>query len=155
MVPDKGETPWDQIQAFLNTASAYPESSTWDASCMKTIKLVKVETNTAEFEFTVTQQMCNSLGILHGGCTTTILDMLTSMAAFAAPEGDKMVSTLSRTLSMTFLRPVPMGTKVRVVVQMVAAGKKFVHFTGNILTMDGKVCASCVHDKAVWRTAKL
>ncbi|OAX80880.1 hypothetical protein ACJ72_04782 [Emergomyces africanus] len=155
MVSDNEESPWDQIQTFLKATSSYPESSSWDASCMKTIKLVKVEPNTAEFEFTVTPQMCNPLGILHGGCTTTILDMLTSTAAFAATGSETMASTLSRTLSVTFLRPVPMGTKVRVVVHLVAAGKKFVHFTGNLMTMDGKVCASCVHDKAVWRRAML
>ncbi|PGH32778.1 hypothetical protein GX50_04432 [[Emmonsia] crescens] len=155
MVPDQQETSWDKIQAFLETASNYPEASSWGVACMKATKLIKVEPGTVEFEFTVTPQMCNPLGILHGGCTTTILDVLTSTAALTVPDNDNMVSTLSRTLSMTFLRPVPVGTTVRAVVQLVAAGKKFVHFTGNILTMDGKVCASCVHDKAVWRTAML
>ncbi|KKZ66788.1 hypothetical protein EMCG_07526 [[Emmonsia] crescens] len=155
MVPDQQETSWDKIQAFLETASNYPEDSSWGVACMKATKLIKVEPGTVEFEFTVTPQMCNPLGILHGGCTTTILDVLTSTAALTVPDNDNMVSTLSRTLSMTFLRPVPVGTTVRAVVRLVAAGKKFVHFTGNLLTMDGKVCASCVHDKAVWRTAML
>ncbi|EEH06245.1 predicted protein [Histoplasma capsulatum G186AR] len=155
MGTNKEKTPWDKIQSILNTASAYPETSSWDASCMKAVKLVKVEPSTVEFEFTVTGRMCNSLGILHGGCSTTILDVLTSAAVLSVPGSDPTLSTLSRTLTVTFLRPIPVGTKVRVVVQLVAAGKKFVNFTGSLLTMDGKVCASCVHDKAVFRQGRL
>ncbi|EEQ86975.1 uncharacterized protein BDCG_02095 [Blastomyces dermatitidis ER-3] len=155
MVSSNEDTPWERVQSFLNIASAYPQNSSWDVSCMKAIKLVKVEPGTVEFEFTVTENMCNPLGILHGGCTTTILDVLTSTAAFSLPDNDLALGTLSRTLTMTFLRPVPVGTTVRVVVHLVAAGKKFVNFTGNLLTLDGKVCASCVHDKAVFRPEKL
>ncbi|PGH06494.1 hypothetical protein GX51_02318 [Blastomyces parvus] len=155
MATSNEDNPWERVQSFLNTASSYPESSSWDVSCMKTIKLVKAAPGTVEFEFTVTENMCNPLGILHGGCTTTILDVLTSAAAFSVPNNDLAFGTLSRTLTMTFLRPVPVGTTVRVVAHMVSAGKKFVNFTGSLLTLDGKVCASCVHDKAVFKPAKL
>ncbi|PGG96044.1 hypothetical protein AJ79_09759 [Helicocarpus griseus UAMH5409] len=154
-IPDVQESPGGRIQTFLDNACSKPDSSSFEIYCMKQVKLTKAEVGIAEFEFTVTQQMCNPLGILHGGCASTILDVLTSTATFTAPDSDGAISSLSRTLSVTFLRPVPLDTTVRVVVKLVAVGKKYVNCTGEIQTLDGKVCVTCVHDKAIWRIAKI
>ncbi|KAK2807956.1 hypothetical protein FQN50_005198 [Emmonsiellopsis sp. PD_5] len=147
--------PRERVQAFLDGASSRPSTDGWDTSCMKEIKLVSVDEGIVEFEFTVTQQMCNPLNILHGGCASTILDVLTSTAVFTVPDKAELVQTLSRTLTMTFLRPVLVDTTVRVVAKLVQVGRSFIHCTGEILTLDGKVCVSCTHDKGVWNRSKM
>ncbi|ODH48955.1 hypothetical protein GX48_04888 [Paracoccidioides brasiliensis] len=152
---DAQEKAWSDIQAFLDKAAAKEDNRGWDLPALRATKLVKVASGMAEFEFTVTEQLCNPMGILHGGCASTILDILTSLATLTVPGNDGMVRALSRTLTMTFLRPVPVGTKTRIVVELVAMGRKFVHCKGSILTMDGKICVGCVHDKAVVQAANL
>jgi len=39
--------------------------------------------------------------------------------------------------------------------RVVAAGKRTANVSGEIRTKDGKVCVTCVHDKAVFEKAKL
>ena len=57
---------------------------------------------------------------------------------------------------MSYLRPVPIGTTVRIECEVVAAGKSTANIWGAIKTLDGKTCVTCVHDKAVFNkgTAK-
>lgn len=57
--------------------------------------------------------------------------------------------TVSRSITMTYLRPVPAGTKVRMICTAVSGGKRLAHCIGQIETLDGKVCVTMVHDKAV------
>ena len=52
---------------------------------------------------------------------------------------------------MSYLRPVPEGSKVKVVCESVAAGKSTANLTGSILNEEGKVCVTCVHDKVVFQ----
>jgi len=81
---------------------------------------------------------------------TGVLDNLTSTSFLTiAKEGFMDGGHVSRTITMTYLRPVPAGTKVRLVCTAVSGGKRLVHCTGRIETLDGKVCVTMVHDKAV------
>jgi len=89
----------------------------------------------------------NSIGVPH---LTDVLDNLTSTALLTiAKEGFLDGGHVSRTITMTYLRPVPVGTKVRLICKAVAAGKRLAHCTGQIETLDGKVCVTMLHDKAV------
>jgi acyl-coenzyme A thioesterase PaaI-like protein len=50
---------------------------------------------------------------------------------------------------MTYLRPVPNGAKTTIESEVVAAGRNTANLVGRIL-VNGKVCVTCVHDKAVF-----
>jgi acyl-coenzyme A thioesterase 13 len=114
------------------------------------------ESQSTSWSFTAAPALCNKGGNLHGGCAATLLDSLTSATLLTiAKPGFLDGGHVSRTLSCTFLRPVPMGTECVVECRVVAAGKRTANVTGEIKTKDGKVCVTCVHDKAVFERVKL
>jgi acyl-coenzyme A thioesterase 13 len=123
-------------QCVFLSASAATQSSTW--------------------ELTVTPELCNKGGNLHGGAAATILDSLTSTALLTiAKPGFLDAGHVSRNLNTTYLRPLPVGSKVRVECEVVAAGKNTAMVKGVIRTVDGKVAVFCAHDKAVFKKTKL
>lgn len=59
-----------------------------------------------------------------------------------------LVAGVSRNLSLTYLKPVPVGEKVLVECEIVSAGKKLCHLKGRMKrASDGVVLATCEHDK--------
>lgn len=85
-----------------------------------------------------------------------LLDMPTStVLGITAKPGYLDSGHVSRTLAMTYLRPVPMGTKVEVEYHTITISKRIANLSGIIKTMDGKACVTCVHDKVVFEGSKL
>lgn len=111
-----------------------PDYHGWDTDVISHAQFIKATPGRAEWEMTVRPEMCNKGGNLHGGCATTILDNLSSSTFLTvAKEGFMDQGTVSRTILMTFLRsvklapkhgytnlyrPVPVGTKVRIVCEV-------------------------------------
>lgn len=157
MVPyDASLPPVDRIRDFLQTNASHQHYDGWDKAVLKEISLTSVGAGKAEFEFTVSKAMCNGMDILHGGCATTILDVLTSTALMTVEKpGFADNPSVSRTLTVSFLRALPVGTRVRVVNEVQQVGRSFANLVGTMQTLDGKVCVSCVHDKAVLRPSRI
>jgi len=101
------------------------------------------------FRLTVLPSHCNRLGNLHGGCTATIFDICTSTAlAPIAKPGYWQYAGVSRGLSVTYLKPVPVGEKVLVDSEVVSAGKRMCVLRGTMRReSDGEVLALCEHGK--------
>ena len=57
--------------------------------------------------------------------------------------------TVTRTLTVTCIRQVMAGAKVRLEAELVSIGKTMGNVKGVIKTMDGKVCFACTHDKVI------
>ena len=159
--PDLDLSATDRVRALYNELTAPPpagESVCFDALPLHHARLVSASAaaQRTTWSFTVAPELCNKTGNLHGGCAATLLDSLTSTALLtAARPGFLDGGHVSRTLSCTYLRPVPAGTECVVECWIVAAGKRTAHVAGEIRLKDGKVCVSCVHDKAVLVRAKL
>jgi acyl-coenzyme A thioesterase 13 len=159
--PDLSLSVSDRVLALHNGLTAPPpagESVCFDAFPLKhaTFVSASAESRSTSWSFTAAPELCNKSGYLHGGCAATLLDSLTSAALLTiAKPGFVDGGCVSRTLSCTFLRPVPMGTECVVECWVVAAGKRTANVSGEIRTKDGKVCVTCVHDKAVFERAKL
>ena len=157
--------PAARIQKIFDTLAADTAYEGWDARLLRnSCKLVSAsfssanETGsaTAVFSLTIEPYMCNVGGNLHGGCASTVLDNLTSTVLhLGAREGFLDHGSVSRTLTVTFLRPVPLGMQCTVEVELVSAGRTLAHVRGVIRDAAGKVCVSCVHDKAVVQAPKL
>lgn len=96
-------------------------------------QLTGSSTCTVLYLSTVMPHMCNRLGNLHGGCAATLFDLLTSASlAPVATEGKFAFAGVSRTLSCTYLRPVPEGSKMIVRCEVVAVGARLAAMRGEI-----------------------
>ncbi|KAI5788286.1 HotDog domain-containing protein [Geopyxis carbonaria] len=88
------------------------------------------------------------MGNLHGGAAALIFDVCTTaaLAPIAAP-GFYSYAGVTRSLNVTYLRPVPVGSEVSVVCEVLHAGRRLVTIRGEI-RVEGKVCAVVEHLKA-------
>jgi uncharacterized protein (TIGR00369 family) len=123
-------------------------------------KLLEATPNWTKWSLVIGSELCNKGGNLHGGAAATLLDNLTSTALVTiAKEGFLDGGHVSRTITMSYLRPVPMGAKVTVECEVLAAGRNTANVLGKVYNEEGKLCVTCVHDKAVFsskgREAKL
>jgi uncharacterized protein (TIGR00369 family) len=78
------------------------------------------------FEFATTEWEMGPAGLLHGGVMSTMLDI--SMAALIAPYVGGFAPTVQ--LTVTFLRPVPLGETLRIHAKIISLGKSIVHAEG-------------------------
>jgi len=89
------------------------------------------------------------MGNLHGGATALIIDITTTLAlAIIARPGFWQYAGVSRTLSVTYLRPAPMGRRVRVVAEVVQAGRKVCTLKGRVEDEEtGRLLSIAEHGK--------
>lgn len=140
----------DRVKALKQAICDDPNYTGFDTPIAREAVLTSVTPGRTEWEATIQPFMCNKSTNLHGGAACTLLDNLTSTALLTiAKEGFLDGGHVSRTITMTYLRPVPVGTKVRLICTAVSGGKRLAHCTGQIETMDGKLCVTMAHDKAV------
>lgn len=146
----------ERIEFIKKALTEDPKYSGWDSQVLKTVQCDDIRPGRIEYSVTITPAMCNKGNSLHGGCASTLLDNLTS-STFVTRAGDVYVDTgsVTRTLTITFHRPVPVGTKVRIICEVVNIGRNFAHCKGQIELPDGKVAITCVHDRAMVNRAKL
>jgi acyl-coenzyme A thioesterase 13 len=156
--PDLTQSPFDRCLAVHTALSADPTYTGFDALILSHTVLLSASaaTQSTVYSFTVVPALCNKAGNLHGGAAATVLDNLTSSALLTiARPGFLDAGHVSRTLTVTYLRPVPPGV-YRVESEVVSAGRSLAHVRGRIVDAQGKTCVSCTHDKHVFtREAKL
>ncbi|RAL16439.1 PaaI family thioesterase [Aspergillus homomorphus CBS 101889] len=131
-----------------------PDTKTWDYSpqtCNLRFEAASRGPPAAScsYLFTTVPELCNFIGNLHGGCAATIVDCLTSvlMLALSSP-GHFSTAGTTRNLHLTYIRPVPVGTEVRIVCEMVNMGQRMALVKAEICRAeDGKVCIVAAHEK--------
>jgi acyl-coenzyme A thioesterase 13 len=118
------------------------------------------------FEFQVKSNHTNGMKNLHGGCCATLFDWCTTTAlVLVSKKGFWRFKGVSRTLNVTYLRPVPEGEVVLIESELVHAGKnlcmpialsslriKTDKHTGTLKGVmkrksDGAILAMCEHGK--------
>jgi acyl-coenzyme A thioesterase 13 len=152
---DATSTPKERLRNIMNF---YVEDGRFDAQALNDAQVVSVdtETNQVVFELTVKPYLCSKMKTLHGGAACTLLDMLTtSCLMFLARPGLLDMGSVSRTITMTYLRPVQEGQTIRIECRPVNVGKRYASIYGEIKSLDGKIAVSCVHDKAVFPSSNL
>lgn len=115
------------------------------------ITLTKAELGRTEWTMNITPAHCNKGRNLHGGMACIVLDNLTSTALLTlAKPGFLDAGHVSRTITMSYLRPVPVGSKVEIVCEVVQAGRNTANLKGEI-RVGGRTAVTCTHDKAVFQ----
>lgn len=71
--------------------------------------MISAEPNHVKLEFTVTNDVLNTVGTLHGGCTATILDVCMSLSHFASNEitGKNFGGTIDMTIQLVLICFIP------------------------------------------------
>jgi acyl-coenzyme A thioesterase 13 len=144
-----GSTTEERMRNILNF---YIEDGRFDARILNDARVVSVdaETNQVVFELIVKPYLCSKMKALHGGAACTILDMMTTACLMlTARPGFLDMGSASRTISMTYVRPVQEGQTVRIECRIVDSGARFANVYGEIKSLDGKIAVTCAHDKAV------
>ena len=145
----------DRVQTIINALLHDPEYAFFDSITLGGVELLSIsqETQSVRFAFTVLPTLCNGFRTLHGGAATALLDTLPSLALVTvAKPGHWHTLGLTRNLTVTFLRPLPLGTQVFLDCEVVTAGKLMANLKGTMKTGDGRVCVICIHDKTVVET---
>ena len=102
---------------------------------------------TTTFTFTVPAEYCNCIGNLHGGAAALLLDICTTTALVSISRpGYWQSGGLSASLNITYVRPVPCGTRVEIVSSVVSAGRRLAFLKGKI-RLDGKALVAAQHTK--------
>ncbi|PKY01468.1 putative thioesterase family protein [Aspergillus campestris IBT 28561] len=102
------------------------------------------------FLFSIAPKMCNFLGNLHGGCAATLVDVLSTVILMGVSSpGQFSLGGVSRNLKITYLRPVPRGTEVRLTCELVHVGRRLALLRAEIRRVDnGNLCVVGEHEKA-------
>ena len=78
-----------------------------------------------------------------------MVDILSSTLILALSKpGHYSLGGVSRNLKLTYLRPVPVGTEIRVMSEMVHMGKRMALMRAEIQRIDGSICVVAEHEKA-------
>lgn len=121
-----------------NLAAAYNENNAPFAKVMG-VEMILVTKARIEAELTVTKELCTIPDVLHGGAIMAFADNLGGVGAFAnLPPGSMTTTVESKT---NFLRPVPIGQKVKGVCTPVNIGRTLQVWKTEIFREDEKLAA--------------
>jgi acyl-coenzyme A thioesterase 13 len=140
----------ERIKAYYSSVTADPQYSGFDVSPLRLVSLLSISPSTQSiiYTFTVPSSLCNKDGNLHGGAASTIFDNLSSTALFTIGRPGFWDNLgVTRFLAVSYFRPIPKGAEVQLVCEVVAAGRRMAQVRGTMMNNEGKVCASCLHEK--------
>lgn len=101
------------------------------------------------FSYEVPRNNTNRMGNMHGGCAATLFDFATTMPlCLINRPGFWFYLGVSRTLSVTYLRPIPVGDKIFIECEIMSVGKTLCTVRGIMRRQsDGVALATCEHGK--------
>ncbi|EED14824.1 conserved hypothetical protein [Talaromyces stipitatus ATCC 10500] len=104
----------------------------------------------SSWEMAADETWCNMNGVLHGGAYGVIFDMCTAitMQTISRPGYWEFLAGVTRTLNISYLKAIPLGTTIRINCQVEQHGKTMALISGYIESLDGKVkYATAEHHK--------
>uniref|UniRef100_A0AC34QW81 Thioesterase domain-containing protein n=1 Tax=Panagrolaimus sp. JU765 TaxID=591449 RepID=A0AC34QW81_9BILA len=106
-------------------------------------QVVAAEQDRVKLEFTVTNDVLNTVGTLHGGCTATLLDICMSLSHFAANEitGNDFGGTIDMTIH--YMNAAKLGDILEIDVETIKTEDTLGFFKGEISRKnDGAIIAT-------------
>ncbi|GMR44681.1 hypothetical protein PMAYCL1PPCAC_14876, partial [Pristionchus mayeri] len=132
----------DVVKMFLTMEKGSKSFS----SITNTCRVLKADEGKVSVEFEVDDRMANHFGTLHGGCSATMVDAITTGALMATPRG---IAGESIDLHMTYLAAAKLGDTVQLDAEVIRVGKS-ITFTKAALYRkpDMSLIATGLHTKA-------
>ncbi|KAI1089984.1 HotDog domain-containing protein [Rostrohypoxylon terebratum] len=147
----------ESVKAFLEKAEN-SNNPNWMKDISPYLSVVTYSTSSPHpsitFGFTVQPIHCNQFNSLHGGCASTIFDACTTLVLhLISKPGFWQPPGVSRTLNVTYLRPVPVGTPTHIKCDLLHAGRRLCALRAEMrsVTEDGRegpILIVCEHNKA-------
>lgn len=100
-------------------------------------------------QYTIQANNCNRLGNAHGGHIASLFDFVTSLPlALINKPGFWFYLGVSRTLNVTYLKPIPLGEKILVEAEILSVGRTLCSIRGSMRReSDGTLLTVCEHGK--------
>ncbi|KAF4457008.1 hypothetical protein F53441_1023 [Fusarium austroafricanum] len=152
----KEGSPEERVKAWLQISrdeSGHSKQGDWMDTLIPHLQLVSTNAEwphpSCVFSYTVQPDNCNRLKNLHGGCTATLFDWCTTLPlALVNKPGFWQHLGVSRTLNVTYMRPVPVGTEVLIECSITQVGKKLASLHGTMRRRsDNLLLATADHGK--------
>ncbi|ORY17619.1 thioesterase family protein-like protein [Clohesyomyces aquaticus] len=137
---------------FLLSAQRPSDHADYDREVMKSLKLVDAGLDgSVVFELHVSPNFSNLNDVMHGGAAGVIFDMATTTALcpVAKPGFWEFMGGVTRSLNISYLKAVPIGTSVRLSSKVVSVGKQMAMIRGEMTSLDGKIVFSTVEHHKV------
>lgn len=130
-----------ELQEWMSTCSPFLKLHSWSMDDPKHPKVV--------FKYTIQQNNCNRMGNAHGGFVASLFDWVTSMPlALVNKPGFWFWLGVSRTLNVTYLKPIPLGEEILVEAEILSIGRKLTTIRGTMRrASDGTLLTVCEHGK--------
>ena len=109
------------------------------------LEVVRVGSGEVSCRMHVTPGHANAFNTLHGGCVGLLVDVVGTMALLSS---DPTRPGVSVELNVSFLRPAPVDSVVRIDGKMLKSGKRLGYTEVSLMTEDGQLLATGRHVKA-------
>lgn len=119
---------------------------------MKDAKLIDASSRGAcSFQLTISTYYGNINGVMHGGAAGVIFDMLTTVALAPLSKHGywDFLGGVTRSLNISYLRAIPIGTTIRLNSEVVQAGGTMALIKGEMVSLDGKYTYATVEHHKV------
>ncbi|CAI9635427.1 hypothetical protein GT037_010448 [Alternaria burnsii] len=113
----------------------------FDREVMLNLELVDASLDgTVTYELVIGPNFSNLNNVMHGGAAGVIFDMSTTTALcpLARPGFWEFMGGVTRSLNMSYLKAVPINTRVRLNSRVVSVGKQMAMIRGDMTSLDGK-----------------
>jgi len=136
---------------LISTSSSSSSSPFFDTHIMSNIKLINATmSGTVDYDFYLDEQYANINGVMHGGAAGVIFDMCTTTALgpLSRPGFWDFLGGVTRTLNISYLKAIPIGTTIRIHSEVAQIGKTMAMIRGTMTSQDRKtIFCTCEHHK--------
>ncbi|KAF2854304.1 thioesterase family protein-like protein [Plenodomus tracheiphilus IPT5] len=113
----------------------------YDREVMENLELIHAELDgSVVYDLYIAPNFSNLNNVMHGGAAGVIFDMSTTTALcpIARPGFWEFMGGVTRSLNISYLKAVPIGTHVRLNSRVVSVGKQMAMIRGDMTSLDGK-----------------
>jgi 1,4-dihydroxy-2-naphthoyl-CoA hydrolase len=122
----------------------------WEPFGFTKLLQVKILSRTAErseAELFIREELCNRLGVMHGGAVMGWADTMGGMTASAALKPDQRTATIES--KTNFIASIPKGDTARAVCRPLHSGRTTIVLQTDITRGDGKLAAIVIQTQIV------
>jgi len=124
--------------------AAFKATNYYDSSLVNRMKVVEASYGKLKCELKVTEDLLNIQGSLHGGCTATIVDAVSS---FCFLTMDDFKAGVSLDMSISYMKGAKSGEKLTIESNVLKGGGIIRFADVHIKNEDGQMVASGKHSK--------